>query len=107
MERCPLCRAALHGADTCRRCRADLRTAQEVERDGQALVGAAIHRLALDNAEIAELLLRRALTLHATPEVRALLGLVTASSRRSRLCEPRCPAELVDEREQCAVLVIR
>ena len=59
MERCPLCRAALHGADTCRRCRADLRTAQEVERDGQALVGAAIHRLALDNAEIAELLLRR------------------------------------------------
>src|SRR5256886_9122142 len=84
MERCPLCRAALHGADTCRRCRADLRTVQEVERDGQALVGAAIHRLALDNAEIAELLLRRALTLHATPEVRALLRLVTASSRRSR-----------------------
>ena len=39
MERCPLCRAALHGADTCRRCRADLRTAQEVERDGQALFG--------------------------------------------------------------------
>ena len=84
MDRCPLCRAALHGADTCRRCRADLRTAQEVERDGQALVGAAIHRLALDNAEIAERLLRRALTLHATPEVRALLRLVTASSRQSR-----------------------
>src|ERR1700751_4810618 len=87
MERCPLCRAALHGADTCRRCRADLRTAQEVERDGQALVGAAIHRLALDaldKAEIAERLLRRALTLHATPELRALLRLVTASSQRSR-----------------------
>ena len=84
MERCPLCRAALHGADTCRRCRADLRTAQEVERGGQALVGAAIHRLALDDGEIAERLLRRALTLHATPEVRALLRLVTASSRQSR-----------------------
>src|SRR4029077_11951160 len=84
MERCPLCRAALHRADTCRRCRADLRTAQVVERDGQALVGAAIHRLALDNAEIAELLLRRALTLHATPEVRALLRLGARSLRRSQ-----------------------
>jgi hypothetical protein len=29
-------------------------------------------------------LLRRALTLHATPEVRALLRFVTASSRRPR-----------------------
>src|SRR6266436_3044038 len=84
MERCPLCRAALHGADTCRRCRSELRTAQRAERDGQTLVGAAIHRLALDDAEVAERLLRRALTLHATPEVRALLRLVTASSRRSR-----------------------
>src|ERR1700737_3921933 len=84
MERCPLCRAALHGADTCRRGRADLRTAQEVERDGQALVGGAIPPLGLDNAEMTERLLRRALTLHATPEVRALLRLVTASSRQSR-----------------------
>ena len=54
MERCPLCRATLNGADTCRRCRADLRTVQAVEREGQALVGAAIHRLSLDDAATAE-----------------------------------------------------
>ena len=82
MERCPLCRAELRGADTCRRCRAELRTAQRVERDGQVLVGAAIYHLALDDAKVAEHLLRRALTLHATPEVRALWRLVTVSSRR-------------------------
>jgi hypothetical protein len=45
-------------------------------------VGAAIYHLALDDAKVAERLLRRALTLHATPEVRALWRLVTVSSRR-------------------------
>jgi hypothetical protein len=43
MDRCPLCRAMLHGADTCRRCRAELGTAQRIERDSQTLVGAAIY----------------------------------------------------------------
>lgn len=45
MDRCPLCRAMLHGADTCRRCRAELETAQRVERDSQVLVGAGIYHL--------------------------------------------------------------
>jgi len=84
MDRCPLCRAMLNGADTCRRCRAELRSAQQVERDAQALVGAALHRLAHDDTEAAGPLLRRALALHATPDALALWRLVVVSSRRPR-----------------------
>src|SRR5271165_5918426 len=83
MERCPLCRATLNGAETCRRCRAELQSVIGVEREGQVLVDAAIHALALDDVVTAERLLRRALALHAAPEARALWGLVTMSSRRS------------------------
>jgi hypothetical protein len=83
MDRCPLCRAMLHGADACRRCRAKLGTAQRVERDSQALVGAAIYHLVHDNAVTATHMLRRALVLHATPEARALWRLTTATSQRS------------------------
>ena len=79
MDRCPLCRAMLNGADSCRRCRAELQTAQRVERTSQALVEAAIHWLALGDAQAAKRLLRRALALHATPEVQSLWRLVTRS----------------------------
>jgi hypothetical protein len=72
----------LHGADTCRRCRAELGTAQQIERAGQALVGAAIHHLVHDNAAVAAHLLRRALVLHATPEAHVLWRLATATARR-------------------------
>lgn len=81
MDRCPLCRAALNGADTCRRCRAELKRAQDVERDGDALLDAAMHRLAVDDTGAAERLLRRALALHAAPEVLALWRAVRASGR--------------------------
>lgn len=84
MDRCPLCRAMLNGADTCRRCRAELQTVQRVEREGRALLEAAIHRLSLDDMATAGRFLRRALALHATPEVRALRRLVTGSSGRRR-----------------------
>jgi hypothetical protein len=83
MERCPLCRAMLHDIDTCRRCRAELGTVQRVEREGQALVGAAIHQLVRDDAAAATRLLQRALALHATPEARVLWRLAMAVSRRA------------------------
>ncbi len=83
MERCPLCRAALNGAETCRRCRAELEMAQWAERAGQALVDAAMHCLSLDEADTAEQLLRRALVLHAAPETLALWQIVAATVRRS------------------------
>ena len=76
MERCPLCRAALNGAETCRRCKAELQTVLRVERESQALVGAAMHRLSLGDAEESRRLLRLALDLHATAEARALWRLV-------------------------------
>jgi hypothetical protein len=83
MERCPLCRATLNGAETCRRCRAELQSVQRVEREGQVLVDAAIHSLSLDNVMTAERLLRRALALHAAPEANALWQLVQTLPRRS------------------------
>ena len=80
MERCPICRATLNGGETCRRCRAELQSIRRVERQGQMLVDAAIHSLSLDDVITAKRLLRRALVLHAAPEVRALWRLVTATS---------------------------
>jgi hypothetical protein len=81
MERCPLCRALLNGADTCRRCKAELATARRVDGESRALTGAAIHRLALGDVATSRRLLRRALDLHATPEVKALWQLVVAGAR--------------------------
>lgn len=72
MLNCPICRALLNGADTCRRCRAELSQAQDVERRGHELTDAAMHLLAQGNTAAASRLLRRARVLHATPEVRQL-----------------------------------
>jgi hypothetical protein len=57
--------------------------AQRVEREGQALVDAAMHCWSLDDADTAARLLRRALVLHAAPETLALWRIVAASLRRS------------------------
>jgi hypothetical protein len=83
MERCPLCRAMLHGADTCRRCRAELGSAQRVARESRRLVGEAIHRLMQDDVTTATRLLQRALALHTTPEARNLWQLAQAAQRRA------------------------
>jgi hypothetical protein len=58
MKHCPICRASLNGAGTCRRCRADLAKVQEVEIQGRQLAGAALHSLALGETEEALRLLR-------------------------------------------------
>jgi hypothetical protein len=83
MERCPLCRAMLHGADICRRCRAELASAQRVARESRSLVGAAIQQLIQDDAAAAARLLQRALALHATPEARTLWQLAQVTLRRA------------------------
>jgi hypothetical protein len=83
MERCPLCHAMLHGADTCRRCRAELASAQRAARESRRLVGAAISQLMQDDAAAAARLLQRALALHATPEARSLWHLAQVSSQRA------------------------
>jgi hypothetical protein len=80
MERCPLCRAMLNGADTCRRCKAELASAQQVERESRVLAGRAMYRLAVGDATGSHRLLRAALGLHATPEVRTLWELVRGVS---------------------------
>ena len=84
MDRCPLCRAALNGAETCRRCRAELQTAQRAEREGRALADAAMHCLALGDADAAEQLLRRAVALHAAPETLALWQVVAKRPNPAR-----------------------
>jgi len=85
MVHCPICRALLNGAETCRRCRAELKQVQEVERQGRALAGVAMHLLALGNAAGAMGVLRRASVVHATPEVRLLSMIVTTARRSSDL----------------------
>ena len=74
--------ALLNGAETCRRCRAELKQVQDVERQGCELVGAAMHLLALGNGVEAKRLLRRACVVHATPEVRFLSMIVKPAGPR-------------------------
>jgi hypothetical protein len=78
MDRCPLCRAALNGADTCRRCRAELKSVRQVADEARDLLGAAILCLSRDDPEGAADRLRQALLLHATPETWALWHMVQA-----------------------------
>jgi predicted amidophosphoribosyltransferase len=72
MLQCPLCRAALNGADTCRRCRAQLKQAVELERQAGQIAGEAMHALTLGKTAVALRLLGRANLVHATPEMRLL-----------------------------------
>jgi hypothetical protein len=76
METCPVCRASLNGASTCRRCRADLQKVQEIERRGQALAGAAMLALADGDNTAGAHWLDRARAVHASPTVRALRRLM-------------------------------
>jgi hypothetical protein len=72
VETCPICRAGLNGASTCRRCRADLERVQEIERLGRSLAGAAMLSLAEGDLYSARKWLRRARAVHATPAVLSL-----------------------------------
>jgi hypothetical protein len=65
--------------------------AQRMERDGQALVDAAMHCLSLDDTDTARQLLRRALMLHAAPETLALWQVVAASPRPSHSADADKP----------------
>jgi len=87
MTNCPICRAHLGGADTCRRCRAELAAVKDVERRGRELAGKAMRRLASGDAAGALLLLRRALVVHATPEVRWLAASLAAATDPGTGCE--------------------
>ena len=87
MLHCPICRALLNDADTCRRCRTELKQVRDVERLGRELVGAAMHFLALGNTAAAMRLLRRAHVVHATPEVRLLSTMVTTAAHRSAVAK--------------------
>lgn|GEM_PF-2196193 len=72
MERCPICRATLGGATTCRRCRADLSGAATAAATARALEVRAMERLARGNPDGALRLLLRARLLHRTAASRAL-----------------------------------
>jgi hypothetical protein len=83
VDSCPVCRASLNGANTCRRCRADLSKVQEIERQGQALVGAAMLSVVNGDADSAAGWLDRARAVHAVPAVRILRALLASRSQRS------------------------
>jgi hypothetical protein len=81
MDACPICRARLNGATTCRRCRADLGAVQAVEQRGQALTVAALHALVEGDSAGAAHLLGWARWVHATPATRVVEQLVEATGR--------------------------
>ncbi len=83
MDACPICRARLNGATTCRRCRADLGAVQALEQRGQALTVAALHALVQGDSAGAAHWLARARWVHATPATRVLEQLVEATGRRA------------------------
>ena len=72
MERCPVRRATLNGATTCRRCRADLQQVLQVAELAATLAGAAMLSLVQGHTTEARRLLARARLLHATPSTCAL-----------------------------------
>ena len=76
MERCPICRALLNGADTCRRCRAELGSVIVAERLARHLLGDARYRLTLGDQIDAGRLLRRSLRLHRTRDALTILRLL-------------------------------
>jgi hypothetical protein len=82
MEACPICRAGLNGASTCRRCRADLDRVQEIERLGQRLAGEAMLSIAEGDFHAARQWLGRARAVHATPTVRTLEMILAAAYAR-------------------------
>ena len=59
MDRCPICRATLNGAETCRRCRAELGSAIRTERMAEKLRTMAMHRFMSGDREAAGRLLKR------------------------------------------------
>ena len=88
MDTCPICRAKLNGATTCRRCRADLEAVQALEQRGQALTVAALHALVQGDHDGAAHWLGWARWVHATPATRVLDQLVQATGRRVDLDPP-------------------
>jgi hypothetical protein len=72
MKLCPICRAGLNGATTCRRCRADLTAVEAVERRGRVLLVAAVRALLEGNTAGAAHWLRGARRMHTTPMVHLL-----------------------------------
>lgn len=88
MDRCPICRATLKGATTCRRCRADLRQVQAVAGQASALAGAAMLALAQGDTASARLSLARARQLHASPAVQALWHITSTFPEAEESHEP-------------------
>ena len=100
MEACPVCRASLNGASTCRRCRADLQKVQEIERRGQTLVGAAMLALAEGDVVAVTHWLDCAQVVHATPAVRALRRLVVSPRLPDDRAAATCPPHIHPERAE-------
>ena len=76
MDRCPICRATLNGAETCRRCRAELGSVLRTERMAEQLRTMAMHRFMSGDLNAANRLLKRSALLHRTPATLSLQRLI-------------------------------
>jgi len=81
MNACPICRASLNGATTCRRCRADLQQVQAVEQRGRTLAVSAVQALVAGDVVGAAALIERAAAVHAAPTARVVRALTQAALR--------------------------
>jgi hypothetical protein len=97
MLQCPLCRALLNGADTCRRCRAQLAQALALERQAGLIAGEAMHALALGNTAVALRLLGRAQMVHATPGIRLLARIVARQIASGSEAQPAVHDGVIDD----------
>jgi len=81
LNACPICRASLNGATTCRRCRADLQQVHAAERRGRTLAVSAVRALVAGDLARAAALIERAAAVHAAPTVRVVRALAEAAVR--------------------------
>lgn len=94
MDACPICRACLHGATTCRRCRADLQKVRDIKQRARSLAVAAVQALVAGDATGATAWIERARTTHGSPTVQALHRLIDAAIESTKSDPPRPKATI-------------
>lgn len=96
MQRCPNCRARSDGNEVCRRCGMDHSLLLAAERAADGCLGRAVTALAGNDPATAEQALHRALSLHADPLAKALLGMIQAHRESSPFEPPIAEPPIAD-----------
>lgn len=82
MKRCPNCRARYRDSEICPRCSMELSRLLQIESRLRTLEQIAVRSLLVKDFYLAEIILRRALKLQATPMAKDLLRFTRQQKRR-------------------------